>query len=246
MSAHGHTDTLTKVKAVCPPVSLHSLGRDNYDKMLANRMHAKMITMDIAFCKDISNSFSRFSLSFKWLASAAELAFGWSLPFTSISSVDQGRVSCSCKRSCALHTEVLTCTLTCKEIKLCQSVSKFSSSQQYLSHTHNRFTALWNLSGTTRVSRYQKKHSPTHTHCGHQQNLSVIIIITSVQSNLAKGRITATQPPLQSSRFSVHILSPLTSAKALIHHGHSAAYAVWIHSTILQYARYDNWIKIPI
>jgi len=28
-------------------------------------------------------------------------------------------------------------------------------------HTHNRFTALWNLSGTTRVSRYQKKHSPT-------------------------------------------------------------------------------------
>ena len=28
-------------------------------------------------------------------------------------------------------------------------------------HTYNRFTALWNLSGTTRVSRYQKKHSPT-------------------------------------------------------------------------------------
>ena len=28
-------------------------------------------------------------------------------------------------------------------------------------HTHNHFTALWNLSGKTRVSRYQKKHSPT-------------------------------------------------------------------------------------
>ena len=28
-------------------------------------------------------------------------------------------------------------------------------------HTHNRFTALWNLSGTTRVSRYEKKHLPT-------------------------------------------------------------------------------------
>jgi len=28
-------------------------------------------------------------------------------------------------------------------------------------HTHNHFTALWNLSGTTRMSRYQKKHSPT-------------------------------------------------------------------------------------
>jgi len=30
-------------------------------------------------------------------------------------------------------------------------------------HTHNRFTALWILIGTTRVSRYQKKHSPTPT-----------------------------------------------------------------------------------
>jgi len=35
-------------------------------------------------------------------------------------------------------------------------------------HTHtNHFTALWILSGTTRVSRYQKKHSPTHTYHGH-------------------------------------------------------------------------------
>jgi len=25
-------------------------------------------------------------------------------------------------------------------------------------HTHNHFTALWTLSGTTRVSRYQKVH----------------------------------------------------------------------------------------
>jgi len=40
-------------------------------------------------------------------------------------------------------------------------------------HTHTQpFTALWNLSGTTRVSRYQKKHSPTHTHRGHQSSLS--------------------------------------------------------------------------
>jgi len=29
-------------------------------------------------------------------------------------------------------------------------------------HTHNHFTAFWILSGTTRVSQYQK-HSPTHT-----------------------------------------------------------------------------------
>jgi len=31
----------------------------------------------------------------------------------------------------------------------------------YTHTTHNRFTALWKLSGTTRVSRYQKKHSLT-------------------------------------------------------------------------------------
>jgi len=43
-------------------------------------------------------------------------------------------------------------------------------------HTHNRFTALWILSGTTRVSRYQKKHSPTHTHRGHQSSLSAFSI----------------------------------------------------------------------
>jgi len=33
-------------------------------------------------------------------------------------------------------------------------------------HTHNRFTAP--LSGTTRVSRYQKKDSPIHTFPAHQ------------------------------------------------------------------------------
>ena len=43
-------------------------------------------------------------------------------------------------------------------------------------HTHNRFTAVWNLSGTTQVSRYQKKHSPTHTHRGHQSSQSAFSI----------------------------------------------------------------------
>jgi len=44
-------------------------------------------------------------------------------------------------------------------------------------HTHNCFTALWNLSGTIRrVSRYQKKHSPTDTHHGHQSSLSAFSI----------------------------------------------------------------------
>ena len=34
--------------------------------------------------------------------------------------------------------------------------------------TDNRFTALWILTGITQVSRYEKKHSPIHTHLVHQ------------------------------------------------------------------------------
>ena len=36
--------------------------------------------------------------------------------------------------------------------------------------------ALWILSGKTQVSWYQKKHSPTHTHRGHQISLSALSI----------------------------------------------------------------------
>jgi len=47
--------------------------------------------------------------------------------------------------------------------RLCVTVSvHFSKPWDHCIHTHNRFTALWILSGTTRVSRYQKKHSSTH------------------------------------------------------------------------------------
>jgi len=37
--------------------------------------------------------------------------------------------------------------------------------------TYNRFTALWTWSGTTRVSCYQKKHSPTNTYHGDKSSL---------------------------------------------------------------------------
>jgi len=44
---------------------------------------------------------------------------------------------------------------------------KVSKYFKYVTHTHkhNCCTALWILSGTTQVSRYQNKRSPTHTHC---------------------------------------------------------------------------------
>jgi len=41
-------------------------------------------------------------------------------------------------------------------------------------YIHNRFTALWILSGTTRVSWYQKKRLPTHTYHGHPLSASSI------------------------------------------------------------------------
>jgi len=50
--------------------------------------------------------------------------------------------------------------------------SLYSVSSIASPYTHNRFTALWILSGTTRVSLYQKNHSPTHTYRGHQLSLS--------------------------------------------------------------------------
>jgi len=55
-------------------------------------------------------------------------------------------------------------------------------------HTHtlyNHFTALLILSGTTCVSRYQKKHSPTHTCHGHQSSLiSFLHLLWSMASSL--------------------------------------------------------------
>jgi len=38
-------------------------------------------------------------------------------------------------------------------------------------HGNPGFTALWILTGTTRVSQYPKKRSPTHTYYGHQSSL---------------------------------------------------------------------------
>ena len=45
--------------------------------------------------------------------------------------------------------------------------------------------ALWILSGTTRVSRYQKKHLPTHTYHGHQSSFICFLhLLRSVASSL--------------------------------------------------------------
>jgi len=43
-----------------------------------------------------------------------------------------------------------------------------------LHYYYNHFTAVWTLSGTTRVSRYRKNLSPTHTYRGHPLSASSI------------------------------------------------------------------------
>jgi len=43
-------------------------------------------------------------------------------------------------------------------------------------HTHHHFTALWILSGITRVSQYQKKYSPSHTYHGHHESSLICFI----------------------------------------------------------------------
>ena len=71
----------------------------------------------------------------------------------------------------------LTNSSVIPEICVASQLSTFSSSTcKQHTHKHNHFTALWNLSGTTRLSRYQKKQSPTHTHRGHQSALTAFSI----------------------------------------------------------------------
>jgi len=57
-------------------------------------------------------------------------------------------------------------------------------------HTHNHFMALWDLSRTTRVRWYQKKHSSTHNYRCHQSsNICFFHLIRSMASSLFSPRI---------------------------------------------------------
>jgi len=57
-------------------------------------------------------------------------------------------------------------------------------------HTHNHFmVALWTSSGTTRVTRFKKKHSPTYTYRGHQSSFICFIhLLWSMASSLFNRR----------------------------------------------------------
>ena len=59
-----------------------------------------------------------------------------------------------------------------------------NNNKQNITHTHTQpFNSP--LSGTTRVGRYQEKHSPTHTHPDHQISLiNFLLLLRSTASSL--------------------------------------------------------------
>ena len=63
------------------------------------------------------------------------------------------------------------------------SASEVTTLWRCTTHTHTQpFNGL--LSGTTRVGRYQKKHSPTHTHPDHRTSF---IIFLHLQRSMASS-----------------------------------------------------------
>ena len=62
------------------------------------------------------------------------------------------------------------------------SVKALKASTYLHTHTHKPFNGL--LSGTTWVGRYQKKHSPTHTHLDHRTSF---IIFLHLQRSMASS-----------------------------------------------------------
>jgi len=76
------------------------------------------------------------------------------------------------------------------------TIRKFSSNETHLLLLLLLLPFYGPLSGTTRVCRYQKKHSPTQTFRGHQSSfISFLHLLWSVSSylfNLLAGRSKAT------------------------------------------------------
>jgi len=103
--------------------------------------------------------------------------------FHSIKTAAIAIIICSVINYCIAH-QLLSFTHT-----ISKSVDIYCNIPQCITHTythtHNCFTTLSILSGTTRVSQYQKKHSFTHTYHGHQSSLICFLhLLRSLASSL--------------------------------------------------------------
>jgi len=100
------------------------------------------------------------------------------------------------------------------------SLFTLCSSDSCKLHTHTQpFNSRW--SGTTRVGRYQKKHSPTHTHLDHQTSFinflhlprSILCVqftcLTVLFDNLSPGLLLGLGP---STSYSMHFFIQSSSS----------------------------------
>jgi len=68
-------------------------------------------------------------------------------------------------------------------------------------YIHNCFTALWILSGTTRMNWYQKKHSPAHTYMVICHPISASSALTPISTLVHPVPVTGIKQPLQINVF---------------------------------------------
>ena len=77
--------------------------------------------------------------------------------------------------------------------------------------TQRPFNGLW--SGTTRVGRYQKRHSPTHTHPDHRASFIIFLHLqrsmASSLFNLRAWQSSRTTSPPPSFLYAKNVHSPL-------------------------------------
>jgi len=97
----------------------------------------------------------------------------------------------------APHHSILS--FTDSDLAPCSKHFLSTMSERSHTHTHNHLTNLWILSGTSRVSRYQKKHS-----------LTTLIVVINHPYQLSPSTTIHSILPIQSMCFTVffHNLSP--------------------------------------
>ena len=94
---------------------------------------------------------------------------------------------CACPGACVTSspTRAVDPHSPHRDTQQCRSTACSSTSTRSTTHTHTHtqpFNGLW--SGTTRVGRYQKKHSPTHTHPDHRTSFIILHLQRSMASSL--------------------------------------------------------------
>jgi len=82
-----------------------------------------------------------------------------------------------------LHNQVMLNNRQQSDIAILPPVASADIWNYYYNYYYC-FMALWILFGTTWVSRYQRKHSPTHTFHGHQSSLICLWSMASSLFNL--------------------------------------------------------------